>query len=134
MQHFQDGMIIINKNGTQKLTLDALPTIFRIRNSGTDSGSVSPASSIQSPMCPKCSDSNTKIADLEAQILKLRMDHDVTLQSMRRRIDELIGIKKSMAIDLTKLRKQILEQEKQLSQSYQRFFTANGNEIPNVSR
>lgn len=132
MQHFQDELMI-NKKGTKKLTLDALPTIFDIRIQNIpDSETVSP--SIQSPMCPNCSDSIAKVADLEAKILKLKMDHDVTLQSMRLRIDELIGIKKCMAVDLAKMRKKILEQEKQLSQNYQRYFTANDNGISNVSR
>lgn len=132
MHHFQKEMININQNGLKKLAIDAVPSIF-----GTQQIIQQITPPVQSSFCSNCSKLEKKVADLEAQLRKSQIDHDMALQSLTVKLNNLAKAKADMAAEFAKVKKKFREQEKKLeklSHEDRGYFTSNNGEIPNVSR
>lgn len=93
-----------------------------------------------SAMCSTCSDYKTQIVDLKKQIVQMNIDHDVKVQSMLRRIEDLQSLKMNNSSEMKEMRKHISkERERNIDLQrkideikHQRYFSAEDSEIRNV--
>lgn len=130
-------MISTTKNGKKLLAAGAVPTIFvahegHIATPSANSQDCALDSRSQNSEFVDCSNLNTRVADLEAQIFKMKLEHETELQSLQIRIREMKTKKTEMVADLRIMKKKLAEAEKKRSQGNSLFISETAD-IKNVS-
>lgn len=122
--------MILELSDRAVLAPNALPTIFEELEPDTSP----PSPSLE---CYKCSESIKKLTDLEQTLQQMKIEHDIELQSLHRKIEHLTNTKADIAVnkqkeilEMRKANEKLLHENMELKQI--RYFSTKTGETQNV--